>query len=206
MKKVKEKMIKNLHIENFQSHKDTGIQFQPGVNVIIGGSDKGKSAIIRALNWVCNNKPIGNAFMSNWGGETIVTLDKVKRRRTKSKNEYYLAPIETPLLAFKNDPPLEILNYFNMGDINWQHQHDSSFLLSSSDGEVARMLNKTVDLTIIDTSHANINKAITAANTDKKYCEANIKDIEIKLEDFDEVEAMQKAVKKVKRKTGYKSK
>lgn len=48
-------MLKSLHIQNFQSHKDTTIQFTEGLNVIIGQSDGGKSSIIRALSAVCYN-------------------------------------------------------------------------------------------------------------------------------------------------------
>ena len=48
-------MIKSLHIQNFQSHKKTTLKFHKGINVVIGQSDSGKSAIIRALNWTINN-------------------------------------------------------------------------------------------------------------------------------------------------------
>lgn len=42
--------IKSLHLKNFQSHKQTNIiDIHPGINVIIGKSDSGKSSIIRAL-------------------------------------------------------------------------------------------------------------------------------------------------------------
>lgn len=49
-------MLKLLHIKNFQSHKDTTIQFSNGFNVFEGQSDGGKSAIIRAIAAVCYNR------------------------------------------------------------------------------------------------------------------------------------------------------
>lgn len=48
-------MLKKLHIENFESHKDTTIEFSNGFNVIVGESDGGKSSIIRAISAVCYN-------------------------------------------------------------------------------------------------------------------------------------------------------
>ena len=48
-------MLKKLHIQNFQSHKSTTIDFTNGLNVIIGQSDGGKSSIIRAISAVCYN-------------------------------------------------------------------------------------------------------------------------------------------------------
>jgi len=47
-------MINSLTIQNFQSHKNTTLEFDNGINIIIGQSDSGKTAIIRALNWVIN--------------------------------------------------------------------------------------------------------------------------------------------------------
>jgi len=67
-------MIKQLTIKNFQSHKKTKLEFSDGVNIIIGQSDSGKTAIIRALNWVVNNKPSGDSFRSHWGGDTNVEI------------------------------------------------------------------------------------------------------------------------------------
>ena len=42
-------MIKSVGIVNFQSHEETAIEFSPGLNVIAGGSDAGKSSILRAI-------------------------------------------------------------------------------------------------------------------------------------------------------------
>ena len=44
------KYLKTVILENFQSHKHTSIEFNEGLNVILGPSDSGKSAIIRELN------------------------------------------------------------------------------------------------------------------------------------------------------------
>ena len=59
-------MIKQINIKNFQSHKSTQLKLDPGVNVIVGSSDSGKTAIIRAYLWVVDNRPLGNAFVSHW--------------------------------------------------------------------------------------------------------------------------------------------
>jgi DNA repair exonuclease SbcCD ATPase subunit len=58
-------MIKRIEIKNFQAHKNTEIDFDPGVNVISGASDAGKSSIFRALLWVITNRPSGDSI-KNW--------------------------------------------------------------------------------------------------------------------------------------------
>jgi len=50
-------------IENYESHKYTKIDFCSGLNMIIGDSDSGKSAIQRAIRWACYNEPSGDDFI-----------------------------------------------------------------------------------------------------------------------------------------------
>ena len=44
--------IKKIILQNFQSHKYSIVELDEQLNVIVGPSDSGKSAIIRALKWV----------------------------------------------------------------------------------------------------------------------------------------------------------
>jgi DNA repair exonuclease SbcCD ATPase subunit len=49
-------MILSLHLVNFETHKDSLIEFSPGMNVIRGSTDQGKSTIRRALTYVVFKK------------------------------------------------------------------------------------------------------------------------------------------------------
>ena len=115
-------MLKSLTVSNFQSHRKSELKFHPNVNVISGSSDVGKTAIIRALHWVIWNRPQGNAFRSNWGGDTEVVLhtdkDCVTRLRTTKQNLYYLNDLE--FNAIRTDVPDEIKQVLNVSEINLQ--------------------------------------------------------------------------------------
>jgi exonuclease SbcC len=65
-------MITQLNITNFQSHVKSVLKLSPGINVICGPSDSGKSAIIRGLRWVIENQPTGK------GGTWAVYPDRFK--------------------------------------------------------------------------------------------------------------------------------
>ena len=118
-------MINSLTISNFQSHKKTGLEFDKGINVIIGPSDSGKTAILRALNWVVNNKPAGDAFRSNWGGDTraqlqIEDINKSQIQRYKGgKGNLYLwdekasTILTSQFNSFGQDVPEEIKELLN---------------------------------------------------------------------------------------------
>lgn len=49
-------MIKSITIKNFESHEDTTIHFGPGLNLLVGESNSGKSSIIRSAAAVVNNQ------------------------------------------------------------------------------------------------------------------------------------------------------
>jgi len=65
-------MLKTLRGENFQSWRELLMTLSPGVNVIVGESDAGKSAIMRMLRLLITNRPSGDAYRSWWGGDTVI--------------------------------------------------------------------------------------------------------------------------------------
>ena len=92
--------IKQVTIKNFQSHKKTVLNLHNGVNAIIGKSDCGKSAILRALGWCIRNRSEDRGFRSSWGGKTDVELtftDGKEISRVQEKdNFYYLLDFACP--------------------------------------------------------------------------------------------------------------
>jgi len=125
-------MIQTIQINNFQSHKHTYLTLDPGVNIIVGPSDSGKTAILRALRWLVWNRPTGEAFRSSWGGETLVeiTLDDFILQRSKDKENIYkiVNDNEVKLLkAFGTEVPEEVSKILNLDDSNLQQQMDAPF-------------------------------------------------------------------------------
>ena len=165
-------MIKSLNILNFQSHEKTNLEFSPGVNIIIGSSDSGKTAIIRAMRWVIWNRPSGNSICSNWGGKTSVNLETEGGyvSRSKDKTDTYLLDVgkgkDNTFKAFGTSVPEEISKFLNINEINLQSQLDAPFLLSETPGVVASHFNKVARFDKIDTSTANVKKWITDLNSD----------------------------------------
>lgn len=51
--------IQEVTIEGYQSHTNSTFRLSPGLTVITGPSDAGKTAIIRALRWFAFNEPTG---------------------------------------------------------------------------------------------------------------------------------------------------
>jgi DNA repair protein SbcC/Rad50 len=195
---MEEEMIKSLEIRNFQSHVKTELEFSNGVNVIVGSSDSGKTAIIRALRWACWNRPSGNAICSSWGGDTNVVLETEEGIvwRHKGKEDWYEIKLPdragSTFKAFGTAVPQEIASLLNINEINLQGQLDAPFLLSDSAGEVAAHFNRIARLDKIDTGTQNVNAWLRELNVDIKYKqqeEQNLKTQLARFADFDKFEA-----------------
>jgi DNA repair protein SbcC/Rad50 len=145
-------MLTTLMLKNFQAHKKLAIDFDPHVTTIVGPSDVGKSSIIRALTWASTNKPGGDAFIRHGAKGAVVTLSvdghTITRAKCNEGNIYFLDDQEYK--AFGADVPTPIAQLLNLGDINFQGQHDSPFWFSETSGEVSRRLNAIINLQIID--------------------------------------------------------
>jgi len=153
-------LINSIKIQNFQSHINTQLDLDPGVNAIVGPSDCGKSAVFRALNWLINNRPGGNEFHSWAGGDPSVsiTLDDATISRSRRANENIYTLNDAEFKAFGTTVPQPIQVTLNISDINFQFQLDDPFLFGESPGNIARKLNEVVDLAIIDKALFNINQ------------------------------------------------
>jgi len=168
-------MISKLILENYEGHQDSHFEFVPGINALTGDSDNGKSSIIRAIEWVRTNKPLGDAHISDWimktskkspGGlkptrtimaekQCAVTIEKdgheIQRCRSTKFNGYYIDhAFNSPLEAMGSELPTDVINFFNVDEVNVQRQRSVAFLIDSPPPEAARFLNRLVKLTDID--------------------------------------------------------
>lgn len=160
-------MLESLSIRDFQRHKRLTIKFSRNVTTIVGRSDAGKSAILRALGWVCRNRPAGAAFVRRRAARAKVALTVdgriVVRQRGKG-NTYSLDGRR--FVSFGNAVPDPIADLLNVADVNFQSQHDAPYLLAQSPGQVAKALNSVINLGIIDRSLARAAAAVRKTTTE----------------------------------------
>lgn len=179
-------MIKSIRVQNCQSHKDTFLKFDSGVNVIVGDTDSGKSALMRSLRYALWNRPSSKALISHWGGVLQVELkldNDTIIRKSDSKEIYLLNDLE--FHSFGTKVPEEIEKVINMNEINSQEQIDSFFLLTESPGYVASYLNKIANLEQIDSTIKSIKKELNETNRLIEHQSTDLKKKEAELKSFD---------------------
>ncbi len=203
-------MIKKIIVENYESHKKTIVNLSPGVNVLIGPSDSGKSGFLRAINWLRKNRPQGCDYLREDTEECscqIITDDKksIIRKRNSDFNGYiYFTDIEDNKSRSTFDGlgasvPDKVDKDLNLSDINVQSQFDNHFLLSSdwSTGAIAEYLNTIVDLQIIDESIARVNKKIRNIEKEIKDKEKYVKDITDQIQELSYLDELKERIDKI---------
>jgi len=191
-------MIEKLIVRNFQSHSDTELDFASGVNVIVGPTDSGKTALLRALNWVVGNRPLGTSFRSRWGGDTEVSLvtsegETICRRRTDKENSYEIG--STKLKAIKSDVPDEVSSVLRMNEINLQSQHDQPFLLSSGSAEVARVLNRVANLDDIEVGQREANRRVRELTGQISRSQEEVTELSKRLNEFKDLDSWEETMR-----------
>jgi exonuclease SbcC len=207
--------VKSIKIENFQSHKDTYIEFDKGLNVIVGSSDNGKTAVIRAIKWVLYNEPRGINFLRQGEKKVKVTIIlsndfKVTRERTKSKNRYILVDNnenETVFEGFGNEVPLEITKAHGIPKIkidsdinsiiNIGEQLESPFLLSESGAVRAKAIGRLSGVHIIDRAVRNSIKDNRKYSRLKDDIISDLNNVDDELNKYDYLEDYENKIKKL---------
>ena len=175
-------MLKSLSIKNFQSHLFTTLDFSSGLNIIVGSSNSGKSAILRSIYWLLTNRPSGTSFIHHGEDECHVVIETidghvVERKRTKSFNGYIVD--NEVLEAIRTDVPQQVYDILNITDINIQRQFDSFFLLQDSPGKVASTINNITNLEQGEAVVSLLNSRVRKNNT-------ILRDAEIEIETYND--------------------
>src|SRR5690606_21258038 len=181
--------LSRIEIRNFQSHRHTVIEPAPagGLTVIVGPSDSGKTAVLRALKWLLYNQPQGDGFKRvgcDFVEVEIETADGhvVERRRTASTNRY--ATDNQVFEGFGTSVPVEVQKItgvfpIRLGDqeilANLAGQLEAPFLGSSISGPArAKALGKLAGIEVIDRALRDLAGDVHRTRTEKSRLETEL--------------------------------
>lgn len=173
--------LEKLTLKDFQCHKTLDIDLDHPVVTLVGESDNGKSAVLRAIRWLATNRPSGTSFIRRAGGKegrtAVVTLQvdghAAQRTRGPAANELCLDGRAYRAMGTGTPPELDLL--LNLGPENVQRQHDGPFWFGLSPGEVSRQLNSIINLGLIDQTLANLASRLRKAKAEQEVSEERLK-------------------------------
>ncbi len=158
--------LAELSIKNFKSHENTHVTFTPGVNVIIGETDSGKSALFSALRWLITGKPRGSSIHT-WGsnatqvGVAFSGGTVIEKKRTTGGTLFTVDGEEYKSTEGTNPPAVDA-GLAISEDVSIQRQLDPPYLLSKTGGQAATTINGLVDIDVISRSQSNVVRELRA--------------------------------------------
>jgi len=193
--------ITRIELTNVQAHAHTTLEPAPGLTYLVGPTNVGKSAIVRALRW-CLDGGDGWLVLRRRGQEEIqvtVVFDNgwtITRRRAEYENVYEVTEPngkkhvfdkvgrEVPELVRKvtgfRSVVLDREPYF----LNILRQHDPLFLITESPVSVHRQLSRLVDTDILEEASRVAQSDARKADTEIRYLSNEIAKCRDRLKDL----------------------
>lgn len=214
-----QKYITSVTLKNFQAHKDTTVQFDRGLNIIVGESNNGKTSILRGILWAIDNQPLGNDFIMAGENDCSVTINfsdgtYIERGRTVKDTGYYKIRyiddngkyIDQTYRGFTNAVPVEVANVHQMPKVNITKdiethlnvlsQLDGPFLLTESPLVKASAIGRITGTHVIDAAIKESNKTIQSNRKLVKSYSEDLQQKENERKQLPDIKSMEAFTKK----------
>lgn len=214
-----QKYITSVTLKNFQAHKDTTVQFDKGLNIIVGESNNGKTSILRGILWAIDNQPLGNDFIMAGENDCSVTINfsdgtYIERGRTVKNTGYYQIRyiddngkyIDQTYRGFTNAVPIEVANVHQMPKVNITKdiethlnvlsQLDGPFLLTESPLVKASAIGRITGTHVIDAAIKESNKTIQSNRKLAKSYSEDLQQKENERKQLPDIKSMEAFTKK----------
>ena len=198
--------VEEIVIDGFQALVGVRLRLASGVNVVVGESDVGKSAIVRALQGAISNQR-GDGFVNNRTGQCAVSVavdDDVVCWR-KPENEYQInddepfrkVGISVPgdVGAILNMAPLQ-LDKNSERSINIVGQDDPKFLVRDKETDIARTIGAITRLQPVYNAMCQASSDRRAAAGRAKTLDVEASQLRLRLAAFADLDAEAKRLKR----------
>lgn len=210
------KRVSRLALENFQSHVRSELRFSPGLNVIVGPSDQGKTALIRALRWVLYNEPRGTEFVRAGSDFCRVTVEfddgvQIVRERGPGVNRYLLREdgrervfeaVGTgvpPEIAAAHGMPFLKLDADRPVLLNVALQLEAPFLLLESGSLRAKAIGQVTGVHVLDAAIRDVVAEEGRVAREEARLVREMEEWEEKLREFDNLPAQEEALNRAEK-------
>ena len=172
-------MIRTISLKNIQKHSEISVELSPTITVVWGDNGAGKTAFIRALRWICQNRPSVSKMVTRGKDEAsakvVTDRGSVARFKTEDKNGYNINGEE--FLRVGRQVPAKVKEVIYLGDMNFQTTNDKQFFISKTENERYEYLMEALQL-----NTALI--LVKSINIEIKKLTAQLKDIEEKEKEY----------------------
>lgn len=195
-------MIKKILLKNFLAHKETEIELGPGMTVLTGPNNSGKSSIVEALRCIATN-PLPKHFIRHGAKQARVELEmddgvRVAWIRKKATAWYeVLRPGEEEwevYAKFGRNTPEDILNILRLNqvpleggkslDVHIGNQRNPIFLLDQPSSVAAQFFASSSEASHLLAMQTELKNRVRAAKREKKFQQQKLDEISNELDEL----------------------
>lgn len=181
------KHISKLILNNFQQWKTGLIEFKPGLNILIGNTESGKSTLFRAIGSILTGKMSEDYIRKGTKGcEVEVQFsDGSVFKRSRNKKDNIANANGTIFERVGKEIPFEYFNKLGKTSIEFGNkelslcsysQFEPHFFITLSDYDKSKLIGTICGIDIVDKLVDSINKDIRSNNANIKFLENKIKE------------------------------
>lgn len=181
------KHISKLILNNFQQWKTGLIEFKPGLNILIGNTESGKSTLFRAIGSILTGKmPEDYIRKGSKGCEVEVQFsDGTIFKRSRNKKDNIANANGVIFERVGKEIPFEYFNKLGKTSIEFGNkelslcsysQFEPHFFITLSDYDKSKLIGTICGIDIVDKLVDSINKDIRSNNANIKFLENKIKE------------------------------
>ena len=200
-------MIESIQIKGFQSLHDVSLELGK-LTVVVGSSNVGKSAVIRAIKALVENRR-GDTFISDGKKECQVALKTnsgffVWKKTKKSSGTYYFTESDTNFQQVPHETVLRLLRlgWIELGKTkllpNFQHQLSPPFLLSESDAQKSKVLGEITNANLILLASSHVKRELRSISYEMDFRIGDLNKAKIALQRFEGIDALNEQLQIVK--------
>lgn len=179
------KHISKLILNNFQQWKTGLIEFKPGLNILIGNTESGKSTLFRAIGSILTGKmPEDYIRKGTKGCEVEIQFsDNTIFKRSRNKKDNIANANGVIFERVGKEIPFEYFNKLGKTSIEFgskelslcsYSQFEPHFFITLSDYDKSKLIGTICGIDIVDRLMDLINKDIRSNNTNIKFLETQI--------------------------------
>jgi DNA repair ATPase RecN len=206
-------VLKKVTLENFQAHKYLELTFDK-FTTLTGGSNGGKSAVLRAILALVRNDSATDYLRH--GQKTLSVKLEFEDRTTvewvkgSGENRYTITNPDGTQSTFDKvgaNVPEEVSVVLKLGPVvvgqndkqyvNFHTQLEQPFLISSTPGDVAKLLGELTSASQLYTAVNEGNKTVRSTNAQKTVRMGDLRQIKIDLEEFDNTDEQEQTLSAV---------
>ena len=202
--------IKSIRIQDFQNHQDTFFELKPGLNIITGSSDNGKSAISRSLHLAFldsfrkydvregqkNAKVTITYNNGDWYSRTKGDTNEIEYQREGQqvvKHSRFSKSIPQDVTEFLGYIPKTL-----SGALPLANQEEKFFLITLSDEALPKEISRLLGIDDLEEAASLLGSEVNKISVDVKRVSGEIESLKEKLEPYEDLDEKIKNLNKFK--------